>query len=198
MEAAMDNPPGNPAPPAGGPELDTHYILWAYIAVGIAIVVAVILTVLIHAPALVTATGFTSFSVIYIVAQAIERFLQPISELVGKPDETKAAQKALVAAVEAPGAVPAVTKDTADYRKLERATYFWAAASCISLIVCAFLGLGLLQTVVEFSNKTVPGWFEAFDVVITGLAIGAGTKPLHDLIDSIQKSKEAKAVGVGG
>ena len=189
---------GTPAPSAGSNELDTAYIFRAYGVVGIAIVVAVILTIVIHAPALVTATGFTSFSVIYIVAQAIERFLQPISELVGKPEETKAAQKALVAAVVAPGPVPTDTKETAEYRKLERATYFWAAASCISLIVCAVLGLGLLQTVVEFSNKNVPGWFEALDVVITGLAIGAGTKPLHDLITSIQKTKEGKAAAAGG
>lgn len=191
-------PVGQANPTKDPSKLDTGYIRNAYIAIGIAIVIAVVLTIVIHAPALVTATGFTSFSVIYIVAQAIERFLQPISELVGKPEEVKEAKKALKVAIEAPDVDPADAKQIAEYRKLERATYFWAAASCISLIVCSILGLGLLQTVVDFSNQKVPGWFEAFDVVITGLAIGAGTKPLHDLIDSIQKSKEGKETAVAG
>jgi hypothetical protein len=201
MNAVTDAPPVLP-PPSGPQELDRGYIYLAYGAVFAAIVIAVVLTILIDGPALVIATGFTSFAVIYIVAQAIERFLQPISELVGKPEQVENAKanldekKSLVettsgadedaAKVEAEEA-----KKKVDYRQLERATYFWAAASVISLLVCGVLGLGLIQSVAEFAaNKQPPGWFEAIDVVITGLAIGAGTKPLHDLISAVQKAKE--------
>lgn len=30
------------------------------------------------------------------------------------------------------------------------------------------------------------------DIVISGLAVGSGTKPLHDLISSLQKAKEER------
>jgi hypothetical protein len=33
---------------------------------------------------------------------------------------------------------------------------------------------------------TAPLWM---DIAVTGLAVGAGTKPLHDLISKIEKSK---------
>ena len=35
-----------------------------------------------------------------------------------------------------------------------------------------------------------PGMPAQVDMLVTGLAIGSGTKPLHDLISSLQKSKE--------
>jgi hypothetical protein len=175
---------------AGSNGIEKNYILGAYAAVGVTIVIAVLLTILIHAPALVTATGFTSFAVIYVVAQAIERFLQPMSEWAGQATKVENAETNLtLTRATSAGNEKEAEKKLAS-RKFERATFFWAAASCLALLVCSVLGLGLLQTVVEFSNKNVPGWFEAFDVVITGLAVGAGTKPLHDLISLIQKSKE--------
>ena len=30
------------------------------------------------------------------------------------------------------------------------------------------------------------------DLLVTGLAVGGGTKPLHDLVSNLQASKEAK------
>jgi hypothetical protein len=194
MNALPDTPP--PQDPA---ELDIRYIVCSYLAVVVAAGVAVFMTVEIDTPAIVVATGFTSFAVIYIVAQAIERFLQPISEIWGKPEEVEEAKqdsdakRSLLA--EAPDdvaakAAAANAKKKSDYLKLERATYFWAVASVISLLVCGALGLGLIQSVAAFNGGEVPGWFQAMDVVITGLAIGAGTKPLHDLISAIQKTKE--------
>ena len=36
----------------------------------------------------------------------------------------------------------------------------------------------------------------ALDVLVSGLVVGAGTKPLHDLIANIQASKDAKQAQV--
>jgi hypothetical protein len=35
--------------------------------------------------------------------------------------------------------------------------------------------------------------WEALDVFVTGLVIGSGTKPLHDLITLVQEKKEEKS-----
>jgi hypothetical protein len=173
--------------PAGS---DRSYIKGAYFVVAGAIVVAVILTILIHAPAIVVGEGFAPFAVIYIVAQAIERLLQPISESKGKAEEVKVVKTNLKAAKES----GETTKEAEEekrlaYRENERAVFFWAAATTIALLVCGVLGLGLIESVAEINGGKVPGWFEALDVVVTGLAIGAGTKPLHDLIGVIQNTK---------
>ncbi|MDB5680191.1 MAG: hypothetical protein JWM94_3193, partial [Sphingomonas bacterium] len=33
------------------------------------------------------------------------------------------------------------------------------------------------------------------DLLVTGLVVGAGTKPLHDLVANLQKTKDTKAAG---
>jgi hypothetical protein len=74
-----------------------------------------------------------------------------------------------------------------------RARWAWALASIFALIVCGILGLGLIESVasVETSDGGAgKSLFERVDVIITGLAVGAGTKPLHDLISRLEKSKD--------
>ena len=63
----------------------------------------------------------------------------------------------------------------------------WALASFLGIVIAAWVGLGLLHTV---GVQDAPRWV---DVVVTGLAIGGGTKPLHDLIGNLQASKESKS-----
>jgi hypothetical protein len=68
-----------------------------------------------------------------------------------------------------------------------RAT-LWAVASGIGMVISGGTGLLLLHAI-DKGKWDVPRWF---DVLATGLVIGGGTKPLHDLISNIQASKEAK------
>lgn len=66
------------------------------------------------------------------------------------------------------------------------ALWIWMIATVIALLLCGWLGLRLLHAI---------GLTEApvfIDLLVTGLAIGGGTKPLHDLISNIQKTKEQK------
>ncbi len=64
-------------------------------------------------------------------------------------------------------------------------TGFWAIASVCGLGISG-VGFFLLQSVSSDHVNTV------LDLAVTGLAIGAGTKPVHDLITSIQ-SKAASS-----
>jgi hypothetical protein len=60
------------------------------------------------------------------------------------------------------------------------------------MLACGAFGVGLLAA----SGFKIPVFW---DIAVTGLAVGSGTKPLHDLISHLQKSKDAKAnpPGVG-
>lgn len=53
-------------------------------------------------------------------------------------------------------------------------------------MLCGLFGLYMLK-LVGFTG--VP---EQVDIVISGLAVGSGTKPLHDLISNVQKSVEQR------
>jgi hypothetical protein len=66
-------------------------------------------------------------------------------------------------------------------------TLFWGFATCIGIVASASLELYLLRQVGIASPP------RELDVLATGLIIGAGTKPLHDLTKLIEKKKETAA-----
>jgi hypothetical protein len=69
-----------------------------------------------------------------------------------------------------------------DARRTQRAMIFWAIASTCGLVLYGGFGFFLLQSVA--SPHTHVNSF--IDLAVTGLTIGAGTKPLHDLVTSVQ------------
>jgi hypothetical protein len=158
-------------------------------------------------PLIIDVDGFAVFAPLYIAAQAIERFLEPLAARVNVTTNEKAALKQtrqhLVRLEALPTDDPRRTLEAleeADRRieqaeralaksKAERAIPLWAAASVLGLLVCAVLGLGLIEAIA----KLRPGseFIRTVDVLLTGLAVGAGTKPLHDLIARIEKAKDS-------
>lgn len=89
-----------------------------------------------------------------------------------------------------------------------RAVLMWATAAVLAMLACAALGIFLLRSVetpsaakgstatasVNSSSTASPVPVPAknpnrlLDLLVTGLVVGAGTKPLHDLISQIQTS----------
>lgn len=65
------------------------------------------------------------------------------------------------------------------------ALLLWTLATIVSMLAAAKLNLYFLHTIGISSG---PLWIE---ILATGLIIGAGTKPLHDLIELISKKKDA-------
>ena len=130
----------------------------AYVIVGIGVVLGWVLYHEVKPSDFVSAPGVSAFALFYILAQAIERSLEPASDL-GLFGSNKQA----------------------------RAVRMWSAACFLAMLGCGGLGIFLLHSV---GLSTVP---PAVDIGITGLAVGSGTKPLHDLISNIQKSSDAKA-----
>jgi hypothetical protein len=182
---------------------------WKYVVGGYAVlfigVCGAILLSMKNDITLEVSEGFASFAVIYIVAQAIERFIQPFTGFTVKAKEKTEIRNAL-AGVTAPQ-VRSVTPTEdqpvnvlAKARSLEqiqadRAMMFWATATAIALLICGALELGLIESVADVSGAG--DWFRYLDVVITGIAVGSGTKPLHDLISFIQNKKQASKPAEG-
>jgi hypothetical protein len=141
------------------------------------------------------AAGISVFAPMYVIAQAIERLLEPFTSMLGgkpaegdeeakKKDEAKAKVEERLAANDLVSAVK--WQAVVDRIKRNTTVIAWGVASCLAMLVSGWFGFRLLQG----TGLDAPA---GFDVVITGLAIGSGTKPLHDLISNLQKSKDQKA-----
>jgi hypothetical protein len=157
-------------------------------------------------PLILDVEGFSVFAPLYIAAQAIERFLEPLAALVNvttsekstlmRARQHKARLEALpaddaqrtLAALEAADTQIAQAELALGQAKAERAIPLWAAASVLALLVCAILGLGLIEAIAK--QRPSSEFIRTVDVLLTGLAVGAGTKPLHDLIARIEKAKD--------
>jgi hypothetical protein len=141
-------------------------------------------------------TGIGIFAVFFVAAQAIERVLEPIADtLQGDTPSAvvttaKTANDSLKAAAsetdtaKAPAAAEAVNKDSkalANATALntrataERKVVFWALACKVGIVGAATLHLFLFKTI------GFEGAPPALDIFATGLVVGAGTEPLHDL-----------------
>jgi hypothetical protein len=82
--------------------------------------------------------------------------------------------------------VAAVSLAAYQDRDYYRMVIFWAFATIVAMLGSALLNLYFLRAV---GISSASRWLE---VLATGLIIGAGTKPLHDLTTAINARKEQK------
>ena len=132
---------------------------------------------------------------LFILALAIERVLEPFSRKLG-PDTTrlKAERDKKVGDLGGPPA-DGGNKTAADFQsavEMSRrltAVVTWGMATGLAFLLCAELNITLLQAVRANSSGQPPFWA---DLLVTGLVVGAGTKPLHDLVSDIEQCKDDK------
>ncbi len=139
-------------------------------------------------------TGYVPYAGVVFMTAGLERFLEPISQVLLPSGPAKQAAASSKSQARAMGADPTKDADAvavkakeaadaqaqADRRREQRTIIFWAIASVCGLGISGGFGFFLLQSV---STTPVNSFL---DLAITGLTIGAGTKPLHDLITSMQ------------
>jgi hypothetical protein len=161
--------------------------------------------------------GLTIFGVFFVGAQAIERFLEPLTKLWGSGADDdfitklQSAKETYAAAIKAWEASPtgdaakAASKLSTDAAtalqaaadakagaatvKGNRAVIFWGIATSVAVLTSAGLKLYFLRVVGIADAPRV------WEVLATGLIIGGGTKPLHDLVELIQAKKEQSKSG---
>jgi hypothetical protein len=128
-----------------------------------------------------------------------ERVVKTLADVLQVP-ESEAPAVTRKAAVD----LAAAAQAELDQRRADKAVAYWALASVLGLLVSATLGLYLLHIVglrgdgLAADGSWAGGILSAagirhlLDLLVTGLAIGGGTKPLHDLISNLQAAKDNK------
>jgi len=145
-------------------------------------------------PAALKVNGdMASFALFYVAAQAIERLIEPFSQLFLTTSETRKeldsnVARALATGDDADGQAAAKKQDELNRKRGERTLVLWAAATVLGMLLSGFAGLYFVSAILATGSSISP----ALDVLVTGLVIGGGSKPLHDLITNVQKTKEKK------
>ncbi len=123
-------------------------------------------------------------------AAAVERILEPFSQLVPGGRKAKAQYEQLVAALA--NKDPRVSLDAIaqakakmDHSTANRGVVLWGLATGLATIVSTVGGFYLLHMIAapDWVDTNIPLWVDA---LVTGLVVGTGTKPLHDLITKLQ------------
>jgi hypothetical protein len=127
-------------------------------------------------PFQVDVANFALFAAFIVVAGAIERFLEPIAAI-----------------------LPPWGNSTAD--KADRGLLLTSFALLVGIVVSSVFGLYFLEAIgvnigtAEGSELIIKSsgdkLLRGLDIFITALIITGGTKPLHDMISSIENKKEA-------
>ncbi len=129
---------------------------------------------------------------LFVLALAIERVLEPFSRKLG-PDTTRLKAERHKEVGDLGG--PPADGDAADFQRAVEmsrrltAVVTWGVATGLAFLLCAELNITLLQAVRGNGSGQPPFWA---DLLVTGLVVGAGTKPLHDLVSDIEQCKDDK------
>ncbi|WP_432836600.1 hypothetical protein [Dactylosporangium sp. CA-092794] len=134
------------------------------------------------------------FGVLFAFATAVERVLEPFARFMpgqhakGELETAVAnmANKYHDATLDDLVQV-AHAKSMVDRGRANRGLVSWGIAVALATVASASGGLYLLHSIAGDGWQGIPVWIDA---VITGVVVGSGTKPLHDVISKVQKNKE--------
>jgi hypothetical protein len=129
----------------------------------------------------------TVFVALLVFAGAVERLLEPFTRWLPGRKEQELYERA-VADVDngVPGAMNAAAhyKAALDSARASRAILTWGIATFAATLLSAGAGFYLLRLIsADRGWHGIPVWADA---LVTGLIVGSGTKPLHDLITRAQ------------
>ena len=129
----------------------------------------------------------SAFAALFVFAAAVERLVEPLTRFMPGRDAQAAYERALADMDNGvPGAVHAAAyhKAAADSARASRGIIMWGIATLLATLLAAGAGFYLLRMI-----SADPGWNGVsrwVDALVTGLVVGSGTKPLHDLFTRVQ------------
>lgn len=153
--------------------------------------------------------GFSEFALFYIFAQVLERMAEfvayvpligarfkdskPVTKADAGNEQATATAEGIEALTDGMDKVAASKatevakcKVDVDMIRSNRSVFFFCFNSAMAACAVAYFEILILEM------AGVQGIRVETDIAVTALAIGGGTKPLHDLIKNIQKTKENK------
>ena len=135
-----------------------------------------------------------AFAGLFILALATERALEPFSRKLG-PDTTalKTARDRIRASAQADDVENIAVECQLGVEMCRRLTAVvtWGMATGLAFFLCAVLNITLMQAVSASGSGAPPFWS---DLLVTGLVVGAGTKPLHDLVTNLEQADRIRAL----
>jgi hypothetical protein len=184
-----------------------HPFLWAAVFLPLGVIIVLILFALgVGVQMSITLKdGVSVFAVSYVEAQFVERMVEPLSEQWGLKKK-----KARIDFLRRMTDANDDQKLELDMLETERMWTLWSIASFMGIILSYFT-IGLLQSVgalfstlsiaslgftAPLNNPIYPSSVgHLIDSILTGVIIGGGTKPLHDLISYIETAGRSKKSG---
>jgi hypothetical protein len=130
----------------------------------------------------------SAYAALIVFAGAVERVLEPFSNLLPGTRARARYESAVAALANAHPAASlhevATAKAKLDQALANRTVLMWGLATAVAAVVSAAGGFYILHMIAakDWSDH-IPTWVDA---LVTGLVVGTGTKPLHDLISRAQ------------
>jgi hypothetical protein len=193
------------APPKATGDADTAAVptvpahLWAFavslLLVGGGLLVAWIIWTSQHVNTFRATSEGSIFAGLVVVTAAVERILEPFTRWLPGRAAFNRYGGALAAMENGAGTTVAAAKAKADYEqaKADKGILAWGLATALATVMSASGGFYLLHMIAENPQwDAVPTWI---DSLVTGLIVGSGTKPVHDLISRVQQNKEKAQLG---
>jgi nucleoid-associated protein YgaU len=133
----------------------------------------------------------SAYAGLIVFAGAVERILEPFSNWFPGTHARNDYESAVAALTNGHPAMTlkdvAAAKARMDRALADRTVLLWGVATALATVVSSASGFYLLHMIAAPDWVTsIPRWVDA---VVTGLIVGTGTKPLHDLITRGQDSK---------
>jgi hypothetical protein len=181
---------------------DIHTARFAFELIGAAVVIVVILSLVGVGSfvKIIPQAGISVFAVAYLMAQFIERIVEPFSEAgqdEKRPEGKPFGDSNMIKYLRKKGAAADEReRNLLDRMKTKRVISMWGLTSFLGILLCyGTVGLFELSGIhfdpAPLGSSTIGG--HAFDSMFSGVIVGGGTKPLHDLISYIQLQKDQKS-----
>jgi hypothetical protein len=130
------------------------------------------------------------FAGIIVFTTAVERVMEPFTRWLPGRAAQHRYDWALAAMENGVGSTvdAARAKAAAEQAKADRGVLTWGLATALATLLSAASGLYLLHMLTDVPEwNTIPQWV---DSLVTGLIVGSGTKPVHDVISRVQAAKD--------
>lgn len=133
------------------------------------------------------------FGTLLVFAAAVERVLEPFSRwfpgrrteaaleqsIVALANRTNPTHEDLVAVAQA--------KAQVERARSNRTVVSWGIATALATVASSAGGFYVLHAIAGPEWEGLPVWVDA---IVTGVMVGSGTKPVHDIISRVQNGKE--------